>query len=239
MGTPKAALEWHGSTLLRRVVGIVARAAGPVVVVRGPGQELPPLPPGVAVADDAREGRGPLQGLLAGLEALDPAIDVAYVSAVDVPMLDPAFVSRALAAVGPGADAAVPRSAGRPNPLAAAYRTSVAAEVARMLARDRRRAGALVERLRVTWLDVDADVGLTGLNHPADYAAARALPSPEVRVARDGASPSVTRAATLAAAAGPDLRRLAVVLNGVPVDPDPELPLVPGDLVELRSVSAG
>jgi len=40
MGTPKAALEWHGSTLLRRTVGIVARATGgPVVVVRAAGQD--------------------------------------------------------------------------------------------------------------------------------------------------------------------------------------------------------
>jgi molybdenum cofactor guanylyltransferase len=45
MGTPKAALEWHGSTLLRRIAGIVGRAVeGPVVVVRAPGQELPGLP---------------------------------------------------------------------------------------------------------------------------------------------------------------------------------------------------
>jgi hypothetical protein len=28
MGTPTAALEWHGSTLLRRTAGIVARATG-------------------------------------------------------------------------------------------------------------------------------------------------------------------------------------------------------------------
>ena len=42
MGTPKAALEWHGSTLLRRTVGILARATGgPVVVVRASGQDLP------------------------------------------------------------------------------------------------------------------------------------------------------------------------------------------------------
>jgi hypothetical protein len=35
MGTPKAALEWHGSTLLRRTAGILARVTdGPVVVVR-------------------------------------------------------------------------------------------------------------------------------------------------------------------------------------------------------------
>ena len=48
MGTPKADLEWHGSTLLRRVTGIVARGAGgPIVVVRAPGQQLPALPKGV------------------------------------------------------------------------------------------------------------------------------------------------------------------------------------------------
>ena len=50
MGTPKAALEWHGSTLLHRTVSIVARATGgPVVVVRAPGQDLPDLPCGTLV----------------------------------------------------------------------------------------------------------------------------------------------------------------------------------------------
>ncbi len=73
MGRPKAALEWHGSTLLRRVTGIVARAVdGPVVVVRAPGQELPPLPDAITVVEDAREGQGPLQGLAAGLAAVRP-----------------------------------------------------------------------------------------------------------------------------------------------------------------------
>ena len=56
MGSPKAALEWHGSTLLRRTVGILARATGgPVVVVRAWGQELPPLPPDVEVVDVTNE----------------------------------------------------------------------------------------------------------------------------------------------------------------------------------------
>src|SRR5687768_3834205 len=84
MGTPKAWLDWHGSTLLRRVCGIVARGAGgPVVVVRAPGQELPPLADGMRVVEDAREGRGPLQGILAGLEAVDA--DIAFVASVDLP----------------------------------------------------------------------------------------------------------------------------------------------------------
>ena len=52
MGTPKAALEWHGSTLLRRTVGILARATGgPVVVVRASGQDLPELEADAALTE--------------------------------------------------------------------------------------------------------------------------------------------------------------------------------------------
>jgi molybdopterin-guanine dinucleotide biosynthesis protein A len=86
MGSPKAALEWHGSTLLRRVTGIVARSVdGPVVVVRAPGQELPDLDPAIELVADAREGRGPLQGLAAGLAAIGGRAEVAYVSSTDLP----------------------------------------------------------------------------------------------------------------------------------------------------------
>src|SRR5690349_10632323 len=97
MGTPKAALDWHGSTLLRRVTGIVDRAvAGPVVVVSAPGQTLPELHPSVEVVEDAREGRGPLQGLAAGLAAIDDRAEAAYVSSTDVPLLHPAFVQHVI-----------------------------------------------------------------------------------------------------------------------------------------------
>src|SRR5215207_7228647 len=100
MGRPKATLEWHGSTLVRRVSGLVARAVdGPVVVVRAPGQELPALP--FEVVEDVHEGRGPLQGIAAGLAALQGRAELAYVSAVDVPLLEPAFVRRVVeAAIG-------------------------------------------------------------------------------------------------------------------------------------------
>src|SRR5688500_8482005 len=93
MGRPKAWLDWHGTPLLRRVCGLVARGvSGPVVVVRAPGQELPPLPAGMRAVEDAREGRGPLQGLLAGLEAVEGE-EVAFVASTDVPFLHPRFVA--------------------------------------------------------------------------------------------------------------------------------------------------
>src|SRR5215475_6707590 len=124
MGSPKAALEWHGSTLLWRTVAIIGRAtSGPVVVVRAPGQELPPLPPGTEVVDDPREGQGPVQGIAAGLAALTDRADVAFISSTDMPFLHPAFVRRVVLAAGDGADVGLPVARGFRQPLAAAYRT--------------------------------------------------------------------------------------------------------------------
>jgi molybdopterin-guanine dinucleotide biosynthesis protein A len=113
MGSSKAALEWHGSTLLRRVTGIVARSVdGPVIVVRAAGQELPELDGGVEVVDDEREGRGPLQGLAAGMQAIGDRASVAYVSSTDVPLLHPAFIQRIVGALGTMWMSSCPRSAG-------------------------------------------------------------------------------------------------------------------------------
>jgi molybdopterin-guanine dinucleotide biosynthesis protein A len=257
MGTPKAALEWHGSTLVRRAVGIVGRAVdGPVVVVRAPGQALPALPAPVEVADDAREGRGPLEGIAAGLAAIGDRARVAYVSGVDAPLLHPAFVRRVLALLGPDADVALPRAHGHAQPLAAAYRTTVA-EPLRTLLREGGRlgTGALLQRCRVAEVDeamLLADPGvasfdpaldsLLNLNEPGEYEAARRRPAPEVHVGfGDGFEPRAVRAATLAAAAAAACERLGdgllATLNGRPAE-DAQEPLVVGDVVVLRRVSS-
>ena len=136
MGTPKAWLDWHGTTLLRRTCGIVARGAGgPVVVVRAPGQELPELPDGVRVVEDAREGQGPLQGLLAGLGGGRWRRWRSSAS-TDMPFLHPRFVA-AVCAAARDADAAVPHLGGFRQPLAAAYRTALAPLVAELVAQGR------------------------------------------------------------------------------------------------------
>src|SRR6266571_2105340 len=141
MGTPKAALEWHGSTLLWRTAGILARATGgPVVVVRAPGQELPALPPGTEVVPDPREGLGPLQGIAAGLAALSGRAEAAFVSSTDLPFLHPAFVRRVLRATADGADVGLPVARGYQQPLAAAYRVALAPLAAGLVARQVRAA---------------------------------------------------------------------------------------------------
>ena len=200
MGTPKAALEWHGSTLLRRTVGIVARATGgPVVVVRARGQELPALPPDVEVVDDPREGKGPVQGLAAGLAALADRADVAFVSSTDMPFLHPAFVRRVLRAVAEGADVGLPVARGYPQPLAAAYRTKLAPPAERLVQADRLRPAFLFEECVVSRLDEAAlrddpvlaalDPGLdsvVNINEPDEYRTARSQPGPEITVQRFG-----------------------------------------------------
>lgn len=237
MGSPKALLEWHGSTLARRAVGIVARAAdGPLVVVRAAGQELPPLPPDVELADDERDARGPLQGIAAGLAAVGERADAVVVCGVDAPLLHPALIGAVVAALAADAelDAALPVAHGFSHPLAAAYRTRVAARVHELLDEDVLGTRALLGRLRVRRLDEAALLAdpavaehdpqldsLLNLNEPAEYEAARARPAPLVTVVGFGD----VRAATLAQAGDG-----AATVNGVAVS-DPQEPLVAGDVV--------
>ena len=172
MGTPKAALEWHGSTLLRRTTGILARVTdGPVVVVRAPGQALPALPPDVEVVDDPREGMGPVQGIAAGLAALAGRADMAFVSSTDMPFLHPAFVRRVLRAVQDGADVGLPVARGYPQPLAAAYRTTLAPVAERLVADGRLRPAFLFDECSVDRLDeaaLRADPVLAALDPDLD-----------------------------------------------------------------------
>lgn len=177
MGAAKAWLEWDGSTLLRRTVDAVAGVVDVVVVVRSPGQALPALPTEVRVVEDEIPGRGPLQGMLSGLRALDDRQAVAFVCATDLPFLTPQFATAVLAALPPGAQAAVPRLDGRAQPLAAAYRCGAAATIAALLASGTRRVGDLLDALPVAWLDAAGLPGgaasLLNVNSPAQLAAAR------------------------------------------------------------------
>ncbi len=177
MGTDKAALPWGGTTLVARVAAVVRDAvAGPVVVVGSPARELPSLPRELEVVVDAHADRGPLEGLAAGLRALEGRAGHAYVAATDTPFLQAAFVRCVLDALGDGFDAAVPRAYGRVHPLAAAYRVSVLATVERLLAAERLRTAGLLDELRVRWLDEDElpELGsLRNVNSPEDLARAR------------------------------------------------------------------
>ncbi len=144
MGRPKAWLPFAGEFMLPRVVRLLREAVEPVVVVAAPEQEVPPLPAEVEVVRDEEKGRGPLQGLAAGLEALRGRVDAAYLSSCDVPFLKPAFVRRLVELLGENS-VCVPRVGEYHHPLAAVYRIEVVEAVARLLAEDRLRPFFLFE----------------------------------------------------------------------------------------------
>ncbi len=242
MGRPKALLDWHGSTLVRRAVGLVGRVAdGPVVVVvRAAGQELPPLPAGTELADDALAARGPLQGIAAGLHAIGARAEIVFVTGVDAPLLHPALIRRVIAALRPGDDVALPHAHGFPHPLAAAYRAAtIRPLIDALLAEDSLGTRPLMRRCRVRRLDeaalladpavaaLDPELhSLHNLNEPGEYAAALARPEPLVEIEGHGA----IRAATLARAGG----GRGASINGWPAI-DPQEPLATGDLIRLTA----
>ena len=264
MGSPKAALDWHGSTLLRRVTGIVARVVtGPVVVVSAPGQTLPELASRAEVVTDAREGRGPLQGLAAGLEAIGDRAQRAYVSSTDVPLLHPRFVEYVLRRLGDDFDVVLPEIGGYRQPLSAAYRVDLLGTVEELIAADMMRPAFLFERCRVLPVDGEAMLedrtlaavdprleSVSNLNEPADYERARALPGPEVQVRRFGplARSDTPRLQTVrawslgeaAAAVGLALdEHIVAALNGDQIIRDSQVPLVAGDAIAFMAADAG
>ncbi len=180
MGMPKLALPFGPERMLERIVRLLGEVCRPIVVVAAPDQELPELPGDVLVARDRRAGRGPLEGLSAGLNALPDDVTAAYATSCDVPLLVPAFVERMFDLLGSDS-AAVPVSGGFQHPLAAVYRRTLLDVIDALLAADRLRPAYLFDAVatrRVSESElVDVDPGLDtlkNLNCPGDYLAALA-----------------------------------------------------------------
>ena len=178
MGQSKATLPFGPELMLQRVVRLVGAAVDAIVVVAAAEQALPPLPASVVVTTDQRPDRGPLEGLAAGLAAIDPQIDAAYVTGCDVPLLVPAFVTRLFQRLG-DADIAVPIDGKHFEPLAAVYRCRVRATVQALLDADQLRPAFLFDRAKThaipveQFRDVDPELStLLNINRPEDYATA-------------------------------------------------------------------
>lgn len=175
MGRPKAWLPFGNELMLPRVVRLLREVVSPVVVVAAPGQDVPPLPADVRVARDEEQGRGPLQGIAAGLDHLRGHVEAAYVSSCDVPFLRPAFVWRLIDLLGDHA-ICVPRVGGYHHPLAAIYRISVIDTVRTLLRDNHLRPVFLFEAepTRVVEAAELSDIDptfhtLRNLNTPEDY----------------------------------------------------------------------
>jgi molybdopterin-guanine dinucleotide biosynthesis protein A len=162
--------------MLQRVVRLLGTMTQTVVVVAAPGQELPELPPDIVVVRDRVAGRGPLQGLAAGLSALPDPVTLAYATATDVPFLEPRWIARLVELID-GHDLAIPHINDHYHPLAALYRKSVVLPaVETLLIENRLRPVFLVDAVKTRVVreaemkSVDPELQtLRNLNFPEDY----------------------------------------------------------------------
>lgn len=151
-GACKPLLVVDGRTILERQRAVLApRATEVLISLAGPG---PLAEQGLRPVYDAVVDAGPLAGLGAAFAAT--AQPWLLVVAGDMPHLAPAVLDALLAAAGDGVDAVVPRVAGYPEPLCALYGRRAAAVVAASLAAGQRRTQAILDQLRVAWLDEPA-----------------------------------------------------------------------------------
>jgi molybdenum cofactor guanylyltransferase len=240
MGVPKALLDWHGGTLVRRITGILQRIADPVVVVHAAGQGLPPLV-GVERVVDRAPDRGPLEGIAAGLRAVAGRCPAVFVSSIDLPLLHPDLVL-ALATRRGEHDLAVPVADGHVHHLCAVYGSDLLPAVEQQLAGERLRVGLLLEAIDVLRLDATTlphPESLRNLNTDDSYRRALAVPQPRITLVAGPDQESVlaatlAEAARLAPALAAGLPGRTLRLNGAAIEPDPATPLVEGDVLELR-----
>ena len=174
MGTSKAWLPFGPETMLQRVVRLLGEVVSPIVVVAATDQDLPQLPSGVIVTRDENEGRGPLEGLRAGLKALPTIVDAAYVTSCDVPLLETGFV-RQMIDLANDYDIAVMEIDGFTHPLSAVYRRATLPSVEDLLANNRLRPvflfdAAKTRRVKPEEMTSDPDLRtLRNLNTREDY----------------------------------------------------------------------
>ena len=126
-----------------------------VVVVLGPETPEPDLPtlPGLRLARDRVEGRGPLAGLAAGMA--DVRTELALVAAGDMPDMSSSVLREMVARAGEsGADAVALEHGGAPRPLPLVLRTEPARRAADVvLEKGERSLMAFLGALRVTSLN--------------------------------------------------------------------------------------
>jgi molybdopterin-guanine dinucleotide biosynthesis protein A len=149
MGRAKAWLEVGDSNLLRYVAKRLAPAFSEVMVSFAEPEQLEePVP--YRIVFDRKASAGPLAGLEAGLAAAHN--EVVFAVACDMPYVTPYVTELAVAAVR-GADAAIPRIDGRPEPACGAYRRSALPVITAALNEGRLKAADITDDLDVTWLE--------------------------------------------------------------------------------------
>jgi molybdopterin-guanine dinucleotide biosynthesis protein A len=150
MGVPKAGLLFRGHPLLSRVIDSMRPGTSEVIVVIAPGQAHQAIEATqTRVVEDREPDAGPLMALHSGLAASRGTLN--WVVACDMPFVNAEMLAM-LAVVMDGYDAALPVSAGVPQPLHAVYAASCLPALEKLLDSGVRRLTDLAGAVRTRYV---------------------------------------------------------------------------------------
>jgi molybdenum cofactor guanylyltransferase len=188
MGSPKAALRFGNSTILERLIAELRSAFRDVLIIAGAPEAseafpvehlLRAIPSSVRLLRDQDAYQGAAFALARGLAAV--ANGVAFACSCDLPLLREEVVL-ALHGMLNGYEAVIPEIGGKPQPLCAVYRQSVAAMIEMQLASGERRLTHITDGLYAyrpadfELREIDPDLSsFLNINTPEDYARALAI----------------------------------------------------------------
>jgi molybdenum cofactor guanylyltransferase len=167
MGRDKALLPFCGVPLARWVAGTVAEAAGSATLIGSPetygGLGFPVIP-------DLYPGEGPLGGILTALR--DSGAEWNLIVACDMPELNARLLRRLLEeAKISAADALLPVTGERPQPLCAVYRRACLGTLDEAFSKGVRAVTAALAGVRVVRLPMEEMSPFQNVNTPEDWAA--------------------------------------------------------------------
>jgi molybdopterin-guanine dinucleotide biosynthesis protein A len=176
LGREKAWVELEGSGLLQRTVSNLEFLNSEIVIVKAPGAELPPLSSSVnlKIVQDSVTGKGPLAGIIAGLESSKYSHNL--VIACDMPLVNLDLL-KYIVSVAMDYDATVPRLEQQLlEPLQAVYSKNCITEIRKLLAQDILKVDILFSSVRTRFIEKaeierfdPAHLSFMNINTPDDF----------------------------------------------------------------------
>ncbi len=176
MGFSKSGLMLDDRTFLECVLTTVCEIAKEIVVVGAPDQRFDflqndvisgSLSSHIEFTHDEQPGKGPLEGIRVGLKHLEPSVDVAFVTSVDVPLLRGHVIALLLSELS-GFEAVVPtRFATDPGKegkslqidrtygMTGLYRTGLHVRIAEMIRKDCLRVSSLAATFETNRISIE------------------------------------------------------------------------------------
>jgi molybdopterin-guanine dinucleotide biosynthesis protein A len=175
MGVDKSQLVFQGDTLFGHVLTQVAKFASPLVIAGGTDSSLTKKSPPVIFVKDQRPDVGPLEGIRVGLTELGPAVEFAFITGCDAPLIKPRLIAHLFELIE-DYQAIVPVQGDRVFGMTAIYRTDIAEDLQTLIDQKQHRVRDLARHFDALQVDLESlkeyDPGLDSfinINSREDY----------------------------------------------------------------------